>query len=62
MNGVLTRTARGLGALALICWSAHAAPAQSATTRIVRSANGFLATLTIYRDPTNDYGRKLTAR
>jgi len=44
MNGLPVRTARGICAVVLICWSS-AAMAQTATARIVGAANAFLSTL-----------------
>jgi hypothetical protein len=45
MNASYTRSARGLGALVMLCLSAHAAVAQRPTAQIVSAANRFLATL-----------------
>jgi hypothetical protein len=39
------RTIRGIGALAIICWSVTAAAAETPTSRIVSAANSFLSTL-----------------
>jgi hypothetical protein len=45
MNASYTRSARGLGALVMLCLSAHGAMAQRPTAQIVSAANRFLATL-----------------
>jgi hypothetical protein len=45
MNASSRRTARSLGALALMCMFANAAMAQTATARIVSAANTFISTL-----------------
>jgi hypothetical protein len=45
MNVFSMRTARGIGALALICSSVTAISAQTATSRIVSAASSFLSTL-----------------
>jgi hypothetical protein len=45
MNALSTRTRRSIGALALICLSASAGGAPTATTALVNAANAFLSTL-----------------
>jgi hypothetical protein len=45
MNALWNWTARGLGALALVCLSGNAALAQTPTARVVTAANAFLSTL-----------------
>jgi hypothetical protein len=45
MNALLSNTLRSLCALVVMCLAAHAAEAQTATSRIVGAANHFLSTL-----------------